>query len=33
MEKLVKIQIPSALKKQLVDDWELVSEQDKVFLL
>lgn len=29
-EKPVKIQIPSALKKQLVDDWEYVNHQDKV---
>ncbi|GLT68838.1 hypothetical protein SLA2020_410350 [Shorea laevis] len=33
MEKLVKIQIPSALKKQLVDDWEFVSQQDKLVIL
>uniref|UniRef100_A0A2P2M343 Chromatin modification-related protein EAF3 isoform X2 n=1 Tax=Rhizophora mucronata TaxID=61149 RepID=A0A2P2M343_RHIMU len=30
VEKLVKIQIPSTLKKQLVDDWEFVNQQDKV---
>ncbi|XP_024461586.1 protein MRG1 isoform X2 [Populus trichocarpa] len=29
VEKLVKIQIPSTLKKQLVDDWEFVTQQDK----
>ncbi|CAI9261581.1 unnamed protein product [Lactuca saligna] len=29
-EKLINIQIPSALKKQLVDDWEFVNEQDKL---
>ncbi|XP_038720273.1 protein MRG1 isoform X2 [Tripterygium wilfordii] len=29
-EKLVKIQIPSPLKKQLVDDWEFVTQQDKL---
>ncbi|KAJ8425131.1 hypothetical protein Cgig2_011097 [Carnegiea gigantea] len=28
-EKLVKIQIPSTLKKHLVDDWEFVTQQDK----
>ncbi|KAF9678549.1 hypothetical protein SADUNF_Sadunf07G0046300 [Salix dunnii] len=33
VEKLVKIQIPSTLKKQLVDDWEYVTQQDKVFTL
>nr|XP_043614602.1 protein MRG1 [Erigeron canadensis] len=32
-EKPVKIQIPAALKKQLVDDWELVNHQDKVVKL
>lgn len=30
VEKLVKIQIPAALKKQLVDDWDFVTQQDKV---
>ena len=30
VEKPVKIQIPSALKKQLVDDWEFINHQDKV---
>lgn len=30
VENLINIQIPSALKKQLVDDWEFVNEQDKV---
>ncbi|XVF59351.1 hypothetical protein PTKIN_Ptkin07bG0268600 [Pterospermum kingtungense] len=33
MEKLVKIQIPSTLKKQLVDDWEFVTQQDKLIKL
>jgi hypothetical protein len=28
----VKIQIPSTLRKQLVDDWEFVNQQDKVSL-
>ncbi|XP_037497105.1 protein MRG1 isoform X4 [Jatropha curcas] len=32
-EKLVKIQIPSTLKKQLVDDWEFVTQQDKLVKL
>lgn len=32
VEKPVKIQIPSTLKKQLVDDWEFVNQQDKVQL-
>ncbi|KAI3751170.1 hypothetical protein L2E82_22216 [Cichorium intybus] len=27
VEKPVKIEIPSALKKQLVDDWEFVNHQ------
>ncbi|CAK9167104.1 unnamed protein product [Ilex paraguariensis] len=31
-EKLVKIQIPSTLKKQLVDDWESITQQDKVLI-
>ncbi|CAH1437451.1 unnamed protein product [Lactuca virosa] len=30
VEKLINIQIPSALKKQLVNDWEFVNEQDKL---
>lgn len=30
LEKLVKIQIPPTLRKQLVDDWEFISQQDKV---
>ncbi|XP_023754324.2 protein MRG1 isoform X2 [Lactuca sativa] len=30
VENLINIQIPSALKKQLVDDWEFVNEQDKL---
>ncbi|XP_024977554.1 protein MRG1 isoform X2 [Cynara cardunculus var. scolymus] len=33
IEKPVKIQIPSALKKQLVDDWEYVNHQDKLVKL
>ncbi|XVE87056.1 hypothetical protein DITRI_Ditri18aG0085400 [Diplodiscus trichospermus] len=33
MEKVVKIQIPSTLKKQLVDDWEFVTQQDKLVKL
>ncbi|TYI54138.1 hypothetical protein E1A91_D11G054600v1 [Gossypium mustelinum] len=33
MEKLVKIQIPSTLKKQLVDDWDFVTQQDKLVKL
>ncbi|KAJ9562364.1 hypothetical protein OSB04_007524 [Centaurea solstitialis] len=33
IEKPVKIQIPSALKKQLVDDWEFVNHQDKLVKL
>nr|XP_017184983.2 protein MRG1-like isoform X3 [Malus domestica] len=33
LEKLVKIQIPSTLRKQLVDDWEFVSQQDKLVIL
>lgn len=31
-EKLVKIQIPSTLKKQLVDDWEFITQQNKVHI-
>ncbi|VVA17259.1 PREDICTED: MRG1 [Prunus dulcis] len=30
LEKLVKIQIPPTLRKQLVDDWEFIFQQDKV---
>ncbi|KAI3722632.1 hypothetical protein L2E82_33674 [Cichorium intybus] len=30
VEKLINIQIPSTLKKQLVSDWEFVNEQDKL---
>ncbi|XP_004287991.1 PREDICTED: mortality factor 4-like protein 1 [Fragaria vesca subsp. vesca] len=30
LEKLVKIQIPVSLRKQLVEDWEFVCEQDKL---
>ncbi|OIW09686.1 hypothetical protein TanjilG_06492 [Lupinus angustifolius] len=33
VEKLVKIQIPATLKKQLVDDWTFVSQQDKLVKL
>ncbi|XP_059456021.1 protein MRG1 isoform X4 [Corylus avellana] len=33
LEKLVKIQIPSTLRKQLVDDWEFVNQQDKLVKL
>ncbi|XP_043805371.1 protein MRG1 isoform X2 [Manihot esculenta] len=33
VEKLVKIQIPSTLKKQLLDDWEYVTQQDKLVKL
>ncbi|XP_022740720.1 protein MRG1-like isoform X3 [Durio zibethinus] len=33
VENLVKIQIPITLKKQLVDYWELVTQQDKLFKL
>lgn len=29
-EKFMKIQIPSTLKKQLVDDWEFITQQNKV---
>ncbi|CAI9110238.1 OLC1v1010233C2 [Oldenlandia corymbosa var. corymbosa] len=32
-EKLVKIQLPSTLKKQLVDDWEFVTQQNKLVRL
>ncbi|XP_069149217.1 nuA4 complex subunit EAF3 homolog isoform X2 [Solanum lycopersicum] len=33
VEKLVKIQIPSTLKKQLVDDWEFIMHQNKLVKL
>ncbi|KAK8710890.1 hypothetical protein V6N13_146199 [Hibiscus sabdariffa] len=33
LEKLVKIQVPSTLKKQLVDDWDFVTQQDKLVKL
>ncbi|KAF1872447.1 hypothetical protein Lal_00016745 [Lupinus albus] len=33
VEKLVKIQIPATLKKQLVDDWTFVTQQDKLVTL
>ncbi|KAK3004708.1 hypothetical protein RJ639_018916 [Escallonia herrerae] len=33
VEKLVKIQVPSTLKKQLVDDWEFITQQDKLVKL
>ena len=32
VEKPIKIQIHSTLKKQLVDDWEFINHQDKVVL-
>ncbi|KAJ8546029.1 hypothetical protein K7X08_018612 [Anisodus acutangulus] len=32
-EKLVKIQIPATLKKQLVDDWEFITQQNKLVKL
>ncbi|KAG9131554.1 hypothetical protein Leryth_024103 [Lithospermum erythrorhizon] len=32
-EKLLKIQIPLSLKKQLVDDWEFVTQQNKLVKL
>ncbi|CAH8345071.1 unnamed protein product [Eruca vesicaria subsp. sativa] len=32
-EKLLKIQIPATLRKQLVDDWENVTQKDKVVKL
>lgn len=28
----MKIQIPSTLKKQLVDDWEFIMHQNKVYM-
>ncbi|KAL6961439.1 Protein mrg1 [Sarracenia purpurea var. burkii] len=33
VKKLIKIQIPSTLKKQLVDDWEFITQQDKLIKL
>ncbi|KAF7828679.1 protein MRG1 [Senna tora] len=33
VEKLVKIQIPATLKKLLVDDWDFVTQQDKLVKL
>ncbi|XP_020421559.1 protein MRG1 isoform X3 [Prunus persica] len=33
LEKLVKIQIPPTLRKQLVDDWEFIFQQDKLVKL
>ncbi|GFY86598.1 MRG family protein [Actinidia rufa] len=33
MKKLVKIQIPPTLKKQLVDDWEFITQKDKLVKL
>ncbi|XP_023003571.1 protein MRG1-like [Cucurbita maxima] len=33
VEKVIKIQIPSTLRKQLVDDWDFVTQQDKVVKL
>ncbi|CAA0397777.1 unnamed protein product [Arabidopsis thaliana] len=32
-EKLMKIQIPASLKKQLTDDWEYIAQKDKVVKL
>ncbi|XP_073288912.1 protein MRG1-like isoform X2 [Primulina huaijiensis] len=32
-EKLIKIQIPPTLKKKLVDDWEFITQQDKLVKL
>ncbi|CAN4079724.1 unnamed protein product [Withania somnifera] len=32
-DKLIKIQIPSTLKKQLVDDWEFITQQNKLVKL
>ncbi|KAK1589457.1 hypothetical protein Q3G72_034307 [Acer saccharum] len=32
-EKFVKIQMPATLKKQLVDDWEFINQQDKLVKL
>ncbi|KAK4426396.1 protein MRG1 [Sesamum alatum] len=32
-EKLIKIQIPPNLKKQLVDDWEYITQQNKLVKL
>ncbi|KAI9165056.1 hypothetical protein LWI28_006714 [Acer negundo] len=32
-EKFIKIQIPATLKKQLVDDWEFINQQDKLVKL
>ncbi|CAO2828219.1 unnamed protein product [Amaranthus hypochondriacus] len=32
-DKFVKIQMPSTLKKQLVDDWEFVTQKDKLVKL
>nr|GMD51741.1 protein MRG1 isoform X1 [Ipomoea batatas] len=32
-EKLIKIQIPSTLKKQLVDDWEFITQQNMLVKL
>ncbi|WZY67938.1 hypothetical protein YC2023_000178 [Brassica napus] len=32
-DKLLKIQMPATLKKQLVDDWENVTQKDKVVKL
>ncbi|CAK8562453.1 unnamed protein product [Lathyrus sativus] len=33
VDKLFKIQIPAPLKKQLVDDWDFVNQQDKLVKL
>ncbi|XP_057543816.1 protein MRG1-like, partial [Amaranthus tricolor] len=32
-DKIVKIQMPSTLKKQLVDDWEFVTQKDQLVKL
>ncbi|XP_057806726.1 protein MRG1 [Salvia miltiorrhiza] len=32
-EKLIKIQIPPSLKKRLVDDWEFITQQNKLVKL
>ncbi|WZZ46315.1 hypothetical protein YC2023_042574 [Brassica napus] len=29
-EKLIKIQIPATLRKQLTDDWENITQKDKI---
>ncbi|CAF1710320.1 BnaC03g61530D [Brassica napus] len=32
-EKLIKIQIPATLRKQLTDDWENITQKDKIVKL